>query len=160
MFAEAAIAHGIANERGAPSDALRILIVDGDVYAADSLARMLQASGHPEPRVAYSGVRALAVAAEFRPTVVLLNLSLPDISGFEVARLLCQDQHWLQGSRLIALTNSSEHGDREHAAAARFERYLVKPVSASALNELLATSSRMTTPPSLPSVARTLSGPQ
>lgn len=142
----------IANERGAPRDALRILIVDGDVYAADSLARMLQASGHPEPCVAYSGVRALAVAAEFRPTVVLLNLSLPDISGFEVARLLRQDEQWLQDSRLFALTNRSEHADREHAAAAGFERYLVKPVGAAALNELLATSSRRTTPPSPASV--------
>lgn len=126
------------NETGAaPSDALRVLIVDDDVESADSLALMLQAAGHPEPYMACSGETALVMAEEFRPAVILLNLDLPDMSGFEVARLLHQHPQ-LQHSRLIALTGSSEHADRERARAAGFERYLIKPVAASALDELLA----------------------
>jgi CheY-like chemotaxis protein len=113
----------------------RILIVDNDVDAADSLASLLQSSGFGDARVAYTAATALALAAEFMPTVLLVDLDLPDMSGYEVARQLSQQMH---GLRLIALTGSSQHPGRELAREAGIERYLSKPVSSSDMNELFA----------------------
>jgi DNA-binding response OmpR family regulator len=67
-----------------------ILIVDDDVYADDALASLLQSAGHGGARVAYTGATALALALEFVPTVLLLDLDLPDMSGYDVARQLFQ----------------------------------------------------------------------
>jgi CheY-like chemotaxis protein len=115
---------------------VRILIVDNDISSSGSLEVMLHASGYSQTRVAYSGHAALAIAAEFRPSVVLLELNLLDMSGFEVARLLRQQA---QGHdlRLIALTPSREHAGRELAREAGFERYLLKPVAADDLSGVL-----------------------
>jgi CheY-like chemotaxis protein len=113
----------------------RILIVDDDVDAADALATLLQSAGRGDARVAYTGATALALALEFLPTVVLLDLDLPDMSGYDVARRLSQHPQ-LQNLRLIALTASSEHPGRELAREAGIERYLIKPVSSADLDEL------------------------
>lgn len=129
------------NEGGPPAlsaTPVRILIVDDDIESADSLRLMLNSSGYMETRVASSGHAALAVAPEFQPSVVLLELSLADMSGYEVARLLRERaQH--RGLRLIALTSSPKHAGRELARGAGFERYLLKPVAALDLSELLQT---------------------
>ena len=114
----------------------RILIVDNDISSSDSLERLLHASGYSQTRVAYSGHAALAIAAEFQPSVVLLELNLLDMSGFEVARLL-REQAQGHDLRLIALTPSGEHAGRELARVAGFERYLLKPVAAAELAGLL-----------------------
>lgn len=113
----------------------RILIVDHVVDAADALAALLQSAGHGDARVAYTGATALALALEFVPTVLLLDLDLPDMSGYDVARRLSQHPQ-LQKLRLIALTSSSEHPGRELAREAGIERYLVKPVGSADLEEL------------------------
>jgi CheY-like chemotaxis protein len=113
----------------------RILVVDDDVDAADSLAALLQAAGHGEARVAYTGRSALAVAVEFSPTVALLDLDLPDMSGYEIARRLSQHPQ-LRALRLIALTADNEHPGRELAREAGIERYLIKPVSSADLAAL------------------------
>src|SRR5579862_3568309 len=110
-------------------DPVRILIVDSDISSSDSLELMLHASGYSETRVAYSGHAALAIAAEFQPAVVLLELNLLDMSGYEVARLL-RGRAQSHDLRLIALTWSREHEGRELARVAGFERYLLKPVTA------------------------------
>ena len=68
---------------GAGGDMPRILIVDDDVDAADSLASLLQSTGYGDARVAYTGATALALAVEFVPTVLLVDLDLPDMSGYE-----------------------------------------------------------------------------
>jgi CheY-like chemotaxis protein len=115
----------------------RILIVDDDVAAADSLASLLQSCGYGEARVAYTGATALAIAAKFLPTVLLVDLDLPDMSGYEVARQLSQHPK-LQGLRLIALTYSSEHPGRELARGAGIERYLSQPVGSEDLDELFS----------------------
>jgi CheY-like chemotaxis protein len=122
-------------EGGAPSVIPRILVVDDDVDAADSLASLLQSAGYGDVRVAYTGAAALAVAVQFRPTVLLVDLDLPDVSGYDVARHLSQHPR-LQNLRLIALTASSEHPGRELAREAGVERYLSKPVSSAALDEV------------------------
>ncbi len=113
----------------------RILVVDADAEAADALASLLQATGYGEARVAYTGAAALAVAVGFVPTVALVDLELPDMSGYELARHLSQDPR-LQTLRLIALTADSEHPGRERAREAGVERYLIKPVGAADLAEL------------------------
>src|SRR5579862_985983 len=117
-------------------DPVRILIVDSDISSSDSLELMLHASGYSETRVAYSGHAALAIAAEFEPSVVLLELDLLDMSGYEVARLL-REHAQSHDLRLIALTSSREHAGRELARAAGFERYLLKPIDARNLSGLL-----------------------
>ena len=119
----------------------RILIVDDDMRAADSLELMLHASGYSETRVAYSGYAALVIAADFRPEVALLDLSLLDITGYELARSL-RERAQTQNLRLIALTSSPEHAAREQARAAGFERYLMKPVAAADLSALLESAAR------------------
>ena len=123
----------------------RTLIVDDDAAAADSLASLLQSSGYGDARVAYTGASALALAAKFLPTVLLVDLDLPEMSGYDVARHLSQHPK-LRGLRLIALTNSSEHPGRELAREAGIERYLSKPVGSADLDELFTQSSSPTVP--------------
>jgi two-component system, sensor histidine kinase len=113
----------------------RTLVVDGDADAANALASLLQSSGYGDARVAHTGATALALAFEFVPTVLFVDLDLPDMSGYDVARQLSQHPQ-LQSLRLIALTTSSEHAGRELARAAGIERYLSKPVGSAALDEL------------------------
>lgn len=113
----------------------RILIADDDVNAADALASFLRSTGYGDARVAYTGATALALALEFVPTVALVELELPDMSGYEVARHLSQHPQ-LQTLRLIALTADSEHPGRELAREVGFERYLIKPVGSADLAEL------------------------
>ena len=113
----------------------RILIVDDDAGAADALASLVESRGYGDARVAYTGATALALALEFVPTVLLLDLELPDINGYDVARRLSQHPQ-LQNVRLIALTAYSEHPGRELAREAGIERYLIKPVGSADLDEL------------------------
>ena len=113
----------------------RVLIVDDDVGAADALASLLQSVGYGDARVAHTGATALALAVEFVPTVLLVDLDLPDMSGYDVARHLSQHP-LLRKLRLIALTDSSEHPGRELAREAGIERYLIKPVGPAGLDEL------------------------
>ena len=114
----------------------RILIVDNDVNSASSLELMLHAAGYTETRVAYSGHAALAIAAVFEPSVVLLEVDLLDVNGYELARML-RERTRTRNLRLIALTTSREHEGRELARVAGFERYLLKPVAALDLSNLL-----------------------
>jgi CheY-like chemotaxis protein len=114
----------------------RILIVDDDMASADSLELMLHASGYSETRVAYSGAAALEIASEFRPGVVLVDLSLIDMTGYELAHAL-REQAQSQQVRLIAVTSSPEHVAREEARVAGFERYLVKPIASLDVSALM-----------------------
>jgi CheY-like chemotaxis protein len=118
----------------------RIMIVDDNVDAGKSLAALLQTAGHHEVRVAASGKAALALAGKFLPSFVLMEFDLPDMSSYDVARLLSQHPR-LQNVRLIALTKGGEHAGREHARESGFERYLLKPVSVAALQRLFKAES-------------------
>jgi CheY-like chemotaxis protein len=115
---------------------VRILIVDNDIGSAGALELRLRASGYSETRVAYSGHAALAIAADFQPNVVLLELELLDMDGYALAQSL-REQAQGEDVRLIALTSSREHAGRERARVAGFERYLLKPVTAVDLADLL-----------------------
>ena len=135
MRARASRWAGEQSEGGTRDHIPRILIVDDDVEAADALASLLQSTGYGDARVAYSGATALTLAVEFAPTIALVDLDLPDMNGYEVARHLSQHPQ-LQALRLIALTADSEHPGRELAREAGVERYLLKPVGPAALAEL------------------------
>ena len=132
---------GEGGQSALSTEPVRVLIVDDDIRSSSSLELMLHASGYSETRVAYSGHAALAIAAGFQPSMVLLELSLLDMSGYEVGRLLREraQSHHL---RLIALTSSREHAGRELARMAGFERYLLKPVAAVDLARLIADGRR------------------
>jgi len=107
-------------------DARRVLVVDDNADAADLLTEALAAAGH-ETRVAYDGPSALAVAQAFAPAVVLLDIGLPVMDGYELARRLRQ----LPGlaPRLVAITGYAQESDRRRAREAGFEAHLVKPVA-------------------------------
>lgn len=115
---------------------LPILIIDNDVSSASSLELMLHAAGYPETRVAYSGHAALAIAADFEPAVVLLEVDLLDVNGYALAQAL-RERARTRKLRLIALTTRRGHEGRELARVAGFERYLLKPVAALDLSNLL-----------------------
>jgi signal transduction histidine kinase/ActR/RegA family two-component response regulator len=114
----------------------RILIVDDNADAANSLSVLLKMDGHlTQP--AFSAEEALAEAEGFSPEIVLLDIGLPGMSGYEVARRLRQIPACAR-SMIIALTGYGQAEDRERARAAGFDAHLVKPVDLAALTKLLA----------------------
>ncbi len=119
-------------------DQVRVLIVDEDMRSSASLRSMLLGLGYESTRVAYSGKRALVLASEFSPTVVLLDLELPDMSGYHLAHMMRShaDAH-VRRLRLIALAGSGAYASGELAQAAGFHGCLTKPVRRFALNGLL-----------------------
>jgi signal transduction histidine kinase/CheY-like chemotaxis protein len=121
---------------GSNATVRRIMVVDDNVDAADSLALLLGLEGH-EVECAYSAAAALQRVSAFAPDVVLLDIGLPDIDGYEVARRL----RVLPGGvaiRLVALTGYGQAEDRERALTAGFEAHLVKPVDLATLSRVLA----------------------
>jgi CheY-like chemotaxis protein len=116
----------------------RILLVDDNRDAADSLALLLGLEGH-DVRVAYAGRPAIEVAHEFRPEIAVLDLGLPDLSGYDVARLLRQDPA-LGRIELIALTGWGQEEHRKRALEAGFDHHLTKPVDLEQFARLLQAS--------------------
>ena len=114
----------------------RILVVDDNVDGADSLALLLELGGH-EVAAAHDGREALAVAAAFAPDVVLLDIGLPELDGYEVARRLRADPR-TAGARLIALTGWGSDADKRRSRDAGFDAQLTKPVDAATLTAVLA----------------------
>jgi PAS domain S-box-containing protein len=116
--------------------AARVLVVDDNRDAADTLALLLTTEGRHQVRVAYDGRTALAVAEAFRPDVVLLDLGLPDLPGHEVARRL-RHERWGARMRLVALTGWGQDEDRRRSAEAGFDQHLTKPVDPAHLTAVL-----------------------
>jgi DNA-binding response OmpR family regulator len=115
----------------------RILVVDDNRDAADSLALLLRLDGH-DVRVAYAGRPAIEAAHGFRPEIAILDLGLPDLSGYDVARLLRQDPA-LASTRLIALTGWGQDEHKQRALDAGFDHHITKPVDLAQLAALLGT---------------------
>jgi len=113
----------------------RILIVDDHEDSADSLGRLLRLMGNTT-RTAHDGPEALKVAEEFRPELVLLDIGLPKMNGYDVARRLRQ-QHWAPDTVLVALTGWGQDEDKRLSQEAGFNFHMVKPVDLSALKALL-----------------------
>jgi len=113
----------------------RVLVVDDNVDAAQSLARLLQMTGH-EFALAYDGPGALQAVLQFRPDVVLMDIGLPGLSGFEVARQIRQ-QAALGRIVLVALTGYGQDADRQLSQEAGFDYHLVKPARFSQIENIL-----------------------
>jgi PAS domain S-box-containing protein len=118
-----------------PGVARRVLVVDDNVDAASMLDMLLRSLGH-ETRVAHEGTAALRVAEEFRPDIVLLDIGMPGIDGYEVARRL-RTLAKARPMRIVAVTGWGQEGDRERSREAGFDLHLVKPVDANELSRAL-----------------------
>ena len=117
-----------------PDSLSRVLIVDDNRDAADSLAMLLQFEGR-QTLCAYSGEAALQQVAAFEPQLVLLDIGLPGLDGYEVARRLKAD---FPKVRVIALSGYGQVEDRQRSTAAGFDAHLVKPVDLDALKRALS----------------------
>lgn len=116
--------------------ARRILIIDDDADATETLQAALELEGH-RVQVAPSGIAGLSVAREARPDVVLCDIALPDLDGYEVARARRADES-LRSTRLVAVTGYAQPEDEERAREAGFDAHLGKPFSVEAMLSLLA----------------------
>jgi CheY-like chemotaxis protein len=113
-----------------------VLVVDDNVDSAESLAVLLRLYGH-EVRLAHDGEAALKEARSFRPDVIFLDLSLPKIDGYEVARRLRLEPA-MSGMTLVAMTGYGHEEERRRTREAGFQAHLVKPVNFDMLRELLS----------------------
>jgi PAS domain S-box-containing protein len=119
----------------------RILVVDDNVDAANMMAMMLQIYGHQAETV-YSAKSALEMAVEYRPDFVVLDIGLPGMDGYEVARRLRQI-HELKDTRLIAATGYGQDADRQRSEEAGFDYHLVKPIDPEKLQTVLELLGRL-----------------
>ncbi|HEX3129232.1 MAG TPA: PAS domain S-box protein [Thermoanaerobaculia bacterium] len=115
----------------------RVLLVEDNLDAADALAELLRMWGH-EVEVVHDGASAVGRAGEERPDVVLLDIGLPGMDGYQVAGAL-RALPELHGALLVALTGYGQETDRRRTAAAGFDHHLVKPVDLEELKRLVAT---------------------
>ncbi len=119
--------------------ALRVLVVDDNQDAADSLAFLLKLQGH-EVRTAYDGLEAVTAAAAFVPSLVLLDIGLPNLNGYEAARRIRQ-QPGCKDARLVALTGWGQEEDQRRSREAGFDLHVTKPLELALLERLLASPS-------------------
>ncbi len=124
----------------APPAPRRILVVDDNVDSADSLGRLLEMLGN-EVRTANDGQSAIEVAAQFRPDVVLMDIGMPKLNGYEAARRI-REHPWGRGMVLVALTGWGQDDDRKKSSGAGFDHHWVKPVDMDVLTKLISAEIR------------------
>jgi PAS domain S-box-containing protein len=122
--------------------ATRILVVDDNQDAASSFNLLIRRQGH-DTRTAHDGVEALQVAAEFRPEIVFLDIGLPKLNGYEVARAI-RGQSWGRSVFLIALTGWGQEDDKRLAFESGFDIHLVKPIDPGSIGDLIKNYRRKT----------------
>lgn len=124
----------------APGRSHRVLVVDDNLDGAESLAMLLQIYGH-ETRTAHAGDKAIELANEFRPEVIFLDIGLPGMNGYEVARRIrANPEH--QGITLVAVTGWGSEEDRKLAREAGYDRHMTKPVDPAAVMKAMASLPR------------------
>lgn len=128
----------LSDTEGKPADAgkYRILVVDDNVDGTASLALMLQLNGH-DIRTAYDGLEAVQAAQAFRPDVILMDIGMPKLNGYDACRRI-RAQPWGKRMILVALTGWGQDKDRQKSQEAGFDYHFVKPVDPAALINLLA----------------------
>jgi CheY-like chemotaxis protein len=114
----------------------RILVTDDNKDAADSVATLLRMSGH-EVETAYDGLEARQKAEVYKPDIMLLDIGLPGMNGYDVCRSIRQ-KPWGQAIRIVAVTGWGQDQDRRNAREAGFDDHLVKPVDPKSLRETIA----------------------
>src|SRR4051812_36650096 len=128
---------GVHEAVSAPSGLYcKIVVADDNRDAADSLGMLLQLAGH-EVFVAYNGQQALDLGARERPQAFVLDVGMPDLTGYEVARRIRQ-QAWGRGVLLLAVTGWGQDDDKEQAKAAGFDFHFTKPVNPQEVEERVA----------------------
>jgi PAS domain S-box-containing protein len=134
--AEAEDEAGGAGASGADRAKRRILVVDDNVDSAQSLAMMLEIGGHTT-HVAYDGLEAIEVAGKVQPDVVLMDIGMPRLNGYDACRRI-RSEPWGRAIVMVALTGWGQTDDRLRSEEAGFNHHLVKPVEPAALEALLA----------------------
>jgi PAS domain S-box-containing protein len=117
-------------------DTRRVLVVDDNYDAAESLAELLGTLGH-HTRVAHSGVEAVATALEFQPDLVFLDIGMPGISGYEVAKRL-RTHPEVASAMIVALTGWGTEEDKRRAKDAGFDEHVTKPIEIGVIENVLA----------------------
>jgi CheY-like chemotaxis protein len=120
---------------GAASRSRRILVADDFPQSAAILARLLRQDGN-EVQIAQDGIQAVETAAEFRPDVAVLDIAMPKLDGFDVARMI-REQPWGRNMFLIALSGWGQQLDRQRTKEAGFDAHLTKPAKYETLMEIL-----------------------
>ena len=121
-------------QAGSDAAARRVLVVDDNSDAAESLAMLLEVRGN-EVQVAYDGLEALDKEGEFNPQVVLLDIGMPKMSGYEVARRIRAARG--DAVMIVAITGWGQEDDRRRAREAGFDHHFTKPVDFAALISLI-----------------------
>jgi two-component system CheB/CheR fusion protein len=116
----------------------RILIVDDNIDAAETLCKLLESLGEQQVHTASSGIEALEKASDLHPDIVLLDLMMPEVDGFEVARRI-RSQPWGKDVLLVALSGWGQEEHRRKAREVGFDRHLTKPVELATLQTVLRT---------------------
>jgi CheY-like chemotaxis protein len=122
---------------------LRVLVVDDNMDAAKVLELLVEEAGH-RVRMAHTGPTALAAALDYRPDVMLLDIGVPELNGFEVAKRIRQ-QAVLRDIVLVAITGYGQESDRQRIQEAGFDRYLTKPADFEKVRQILAAASEKAT---------------
>jgi CheY-like chemotaxis protein len=129
---------GAAKPVVANAQSRRILVTDDNKDAARTLAQLLKHSGHVV-ETAFDGAEAIKKAESWRPEVMLLDLGMPEMNGYDVCRSIRQ-RPWGRGMQIVALTGWGQERDRQNTHEAGFDAHLVKPVDVGLLGEVLAES--------------------
>ena len=125
----------VEKEHDSANKALRILVVDDNRDAAQSLAELLNLMGN-DTRTAYDGQAGLDMAQEYRPDVILLDIGMPKLNGYEASKLI-RKQPWGKDILLIAATGWGQNQDRDRTLEAGFDYHLVKPIEPQELINIL-----------------------
>jgi CheY-like chemotaxis protein len=115
-----------------------VLVIEDNVDAAEGLCCALEVAGH-DVRVSHDGPSGIAMARAFRPNVIVCDIGLPGMNGYDVARALCADET-VGPAVLVALSGYALPQDRERAEAAGFAYHLAKPPSVHELQQVIAAS--------------------
>jgi two-component system CheB/CheR fusion protein len=134
---EEAVPLSVAHPRAAPDGRRSILVVDDYVDSAETIATLLRGDGHVV-HVCHDGPAALRMARELKPDAILLDIGLPGMNGFEVARLLRAHEE-TQRCLIVALSGYGQTADHELSRRAGFDRHLVKPAELAMLREVFET---------------------
>lgn len=128
--------HSIAGENAKATTARRVLVVDDNRDAAESLAVYLQFGGHTV-KTAYDGIEAVEEAESFRPDIILLDIGMPNLNGYEVCRRI-RETAWGKSITVIAQTGWGQEDDKRRTREAGFDDHLVKPVDPVTVTKIVA----------------------